>query len=103
MEPTPAADFFETLLRCGVTLHEVLADVIEQIDDNNSFPGEEPGKVAIEMAAGSVELRLRREPGDELYRAADLMEAAVEAVLADLRAAAEIEGRRGRGYRLEEA
>ena len=52
------------------------------------------------MAAGSVGVHLRRVGDDELERAAELMELAVEAVFADLGKAIEIAERRGNGYRV---
>ena len=52
------------------------------------------------MAAGSAGVHLRRVDVEELARAAELMELAVEAVFADLGRAIEIAERRGNGYRM---
>jgi hypothetical protein len=99
MQTTSATDFVHTLLRCGLTLTELLGDLAEQLEDAGAYPGEEPGQVVIEMASGSVAVRLRRVPDQEFDAAAALMERAVEAVLADLRTAAEIARRRQDGHR----
>jgi hypothetical protein len=100
MHSTAATDFFHVLLRCGITLQDVLGDLIEQPAIADAYPDEDPAKVVVEMAAGSAELRLRHVPADDLDRAVERMEMAMDALLADLRAAAEIAARRRRGYRV---
>jgi hypothetical protein len=100
MESTPAAEFFHMLLRCGVTLQDVLGDLIEQPEIAETYPDEDPAQVVVEMAVGSAELRLRHVPAVDLDRAVELMEMAMDALFADLRAAAEIAARRQRGYRV---
>jgi len=99
MELTPATDFVRTFLRCGITLQDLLADLADACPED-AFPGESPTAVVLEMAIGSVGTRLRRVPAEDFARAAELMELAVEAVLADLRTAVEVAGRRERGYRV---
>ncbi len=100
MDSTHATDFVHTFLRCGMTLHELLADLVEACPAD-AFAGEDPGAVIIDMACGSVQTRLRRIPGEEFARATELMELAIDAVLADLRCAIEVAGRRENGYRVE--
>ncbi len=100
METTAARTFVHTLLRAGITLHELLADLVEQCEAADAFPGEEAGSVVIEMASGSVATRLRRVPPTDFDRASELMQMAVDAVLDDLRTAVEIAARRKSGYRV---
>src|SRR5215211_66984 len=99
MDPI-AYDFVHALLRCGVTLTELLGDLVEECEANAAFPGEDAAAVLVEMAAGSVAVHLRRVPERDIERATDLMVQALDAVLADLRTAAEVARRRQAGYRV---
>jgi hypothetical protein len=96
----PAHHFIRSLLLHGSTLIGLLGDLAEQLEATGAYPDEEPADVVLEMAAGSVGVHLRRVGVEELSRAAELMELAVEAVFADLGKAIEIAERRGNGYRM---
>lgn len=103
MEDTPATAFVRALARSGFTLADLLSGLVEACDEAHAFPGEDAASVVVEMAAGSLETRLRRVPPAEFERSAALIEWALEAILADLATAAEIASRRANGFRMSDA
>lgn len=81
------------LLATGLTLVKLLEDLIAATRDNGS-DGEDAAETIIDMVAGTVGVHLRGIPAADFQRATQLMEMTMEAVLADLRMAAEVAGRR---------
>jgi hypothetical protein len=99
--PAPhALAFIRGLIRSSIVLTDLLDGLIEQCEVKDAFPGEDVASVVVEMAAGSVAVRLRHVPPAEFEQATELMELALDGILADLAAAAELARRRTNGYRL---
>jgi hypothetical protein len=93
--PDPLADaFVRELLRTGLAMTDALATLLESLEDEDPWPGEEPGDVLIAMAAGSIWPALRGEPRELVEQAIGLIEAVGERFMADLKLAAELAGRR---------
>jgi hypothetical protein len=97
--PAPhALAFVQQLLGTGLTLIRLLDDLVDACVASSGSDESESAEALIEMLAGTVGVRLRRVPAADFDRAAELMEMTMEAVLADLRMAAEVAGRRKNGY-----
>ena len=95
--PSPAAlAFIRELLTTGFTLIELFETLIEGCEQTSAHAGENAAEAVVEMAAGSVAVRLHDVPAADFDRATELMSLATDAILADLKLAAEIAGRRGR-------
>jgi hypothetical protein len=84
------------LLTAGFTLTELLGSLVDACEQAEAFDGESTAEVVVEMAAGSVGVRLHDVPAAEFERAAELIWRAVDAVVADVRLAADIAERRER-------
>lgn len=91
----PAAHRFITeLLRTGLSLSDAMASLLESLENRDPWPGEDPGEVLLQMAAGSVRPVLNAVPEKDVERAIDLIAGVRERFMADLRLAAKISGRR---------
>lgn len=90
--PTPERLVTE-LVRSGLMFSDVLATLTEVIEETGMYPNEHPAEVAIEMAAGSVQMDLRGRDPSELERAIDLIVTARDRLLTDLKLAAELSAR----------
>ena len=90
-----AADFdagqalVEELLRTGLALTDLLASLLEEIPED-AFPGEDSGRVLIEMIVGSCLPAIEAAGERQCWAATALIGAIKDRVLDDLRAAAEI-------------
>jgi hypothetical protein len=100
-QPAPPAlhalAYVHQLLATGLTLAKLVDDLIEAIVDHGS-DAEDATATIIDMVAGTVGVHLRRVPPADFGRATQLMELTMEAVLADLRMATELAGRRERRH-----
>jgi hypothetical protein len=85
--------FVERLLIAGGTLVKLVDGLADAIIASGS-PREGAGNEIVEMLSGTVAVRLSSIPADDFVRAAELMELAMEGVLADLERAAELASRR---------
>ena len=95
--PDPLAHrFVMELLGTGLAMTGALSSLLEDLEGREPWPGEDTGKVLLEMAAGSVLPALKRVPVEEVERTIELIVGARERFIADLRMAAEISGRRER-------
>ena len=94
-DPTVERFVFE-LVRCGLSFSDLMASLIESLEDRDPWPGEEPGEVVLQMAAGSVQAEFRSGSisPDDIEKAIDLIVHARERLVKDLRLAAELAGRR---------
>jgi hypothetical protein len=93
----PAAHrFIVELLETGLSLSNAMASLLESLEGRDPWPGEDPGEVLLQMAAGSVRPVLRTVSNEDVERAIELIAAVRDRFLADLRMAAEISGRRER-------
>lgn len=89
------------LLKSGLVLTDTLSSLIESFEGKDPWPGRETGEVLIEAAAGSIQPVLAQVSLDDVETATDLIVAARERFVSDLRLGAEISGRRERGHRIE--
>ncbi len=97
MQPQPTDDygqeFVEQVLRTGLMLTGVAADLIEALPDD-AYPGEENANVIIEMLVGTIRPAVEA-AGEPLVRnCTALLAASGERALADLRSAARLAGER---------
>jgi hypothetical protein len=88
-----AQEFVEQVLRTGLMLTGVAADLIEALPDE-AYPGEDSANVIIEMLVGTIRPAVEA-AGEQLVRSCiALLAASGERALADLRLAAELAGER---------
>jgi hypothetical protein len=89
-------NFVRALVSTGASIHSAIAGLLESIEEEGGdpWPGEEPIDVLIEMTAGSIWPALRRFAPSEVEGAIELIDAADERFMADLKLAAEIAERR---------
>ena len=85
----PARDFVEELLRTGLMLGNLLADLLEGMPDD-AFPGENPAEVLVQMLTGSARPVLEAAGERTLEEATALLWAVSDRTLADLRRALEL-------------
>jgi hypothetical protein len=90
--------FVLEVLRTGMMLHGVLCDLLEDLPDD-AFPGEDSGAVLIEMLTGTI--RPAAEAAGELIvrGATELLDAAGDRVIGDLRGALALGWAMDRGVR----
>jgi hypothetical protein len=81
--------FVEQLLTSGGTLVKLVGDLADAVVANGSM-GEEAANEIVDMLMGTVAVRLSSIPAADFVRAAELMELAVDGVLAELERAAEL-------------
>lgn len=84
-----AQALIEELLRTGFALTDLLASLLEEIPED-AFPGEDSGRVLIEMLVGSSLPAIEAAGERQCWAAAALIGAIKDRVLDDLRAAAEL-------------
>lgn len=84
-----ARALIEELLRTGLALTDLLASLLEEIPED-AFPGEDSGRVLIEMIVGSSLPAIEAAGERQCWAAAALIGAIKDRVLDDLRAAAEL-------------
>ena len=95
--PDPTAErLVMELVRSGLIFHDTLASLIDSVEESGAYPDENPGEVVIGMAAGSVQIELRGRPREEVEGAIDLIVAARDGLIAELKLVAELAGRRER-------
>ncbi len=97
MPPAPtddyAQEFVEQVLRTGLMLTGVAADLIDALPDD-AYPGENNADVIIEMLVGTIRPAVEA-AGEPLVRnCTALLAASGERALADLRLAAQLAGER---------
>lgn len=93
--PDPLAiEFIRALLSVAASMDAAMTCLLEAVEDQYPWPGENPDDVLIEMAARSILPALRRVPPEDVECATDLIDAAGERFLADLKLAMEIARRR---------
>jgi hypothetical protein len=97
MRPTQpddyARDFVEELLRTGITLSGLLADLIDSLPED-AYPGESNAEVVLEMLIGTIR-PVAEVAGEKAVRSASALLASSSArTLRDLERAAELAGRR---------
>lgn len=88
-------DFVEEVLRTGIMLSELLADLIESLP-NDAYPGESHAEVVLEMLIGTIRPVADAAGEKSVRSAAALLARSRARTLADLRRAAELAGRRER-------
>jgi hypothetical protein len=81
--------FVEEVLRTGLMLSNLLADLLEDMPDD-AFPGENPAEVLVQMLTGSVRPVLEAAGGRILEEATALLGAMADRTLSDLRTALEL-------------
>jgi hypothetical protein len=87
-------DLVEEVLRTGLMLADLLDDLLDALPAD-AYPGERPGEVLLEMVAGSVHPAAAALGTDAVRQATALVGALGDRVIADLKAAAELQrGRR---------
>jgi hypothetical protein len=86
------AAFTEELLRTGLMLSDLGADLVEALP-TDAYPGEEPGAVIIEMITGTIRTALGDADESDVRRAVELMVEAKERVLEHLQLALELSRR----------
>jgi hypothetical protein len=80
----------EEILRVGFALGDLLAALVEQLEEKGAYPGENPAEVVIEMVTGSL-IPVAESAGASVVREATaLVGAVLDRVISDLRRAAEI-------------
>lgn len=95
----PISTFVVQLLNAGYTLNNLVDNLVEA-GVADELGGENAEAEIAAILIGSIATRLSTIPADDFVRATELMESAVDAVLADLRQAeAQIARRRGAGRR----
>jgi hypothetical protein len=88
-----ARDFVWQVLRTGLMLTDVLAQLLEDLPDD-AFPGEEPAEVLIEMLAGTFFPAAEAAGARTVQDATALVGALGDRAIEDLRRAAELAPRR---------
>lgn len=79
----------EEILRTAFALHDVLASLLDDLPEN-AFPGEDSGKVLIEMVVGTCLPAVTAVGVAECQTATALIGAVRDRVIDDLRRAAEL-------------
>ncbi|HZE04457.1 MAG TPA: hypothetical protein VE127_04485 [Solirubrobacteraceae bacterium] len=78
--------FVVELLRTGVMLSELAADLIESLP-SDAYPGEEPGHVILEMMCGTIRTTLASADPRDVRRATELIAQAAQRTIEHLRLA----------------
>ena len=89
----PIRAFVTELLRSGIMLSDVLADLLEDLPDD-AFPGEDTAEVLLDMVTGSIQPAAQAFGLELVREATALIGASADRVVAHLRAAAAEAGRR---------
>lgn len=93
MAPAPSEDFVhdyvEEVVRAGLMLSELLADLIEGVPED-AYPGEAPGAVVFGMLVGTIRPTAEAAGEQTVREATALLAASCERTLADLRRAAKL-------------
>jgi hypothetical protein len=84
--PDHVAAFTEELLRTGLMLEGLAAELVEAIPPD-AYPGEDPAAVVIEMVTGTIATALSGTDQPDLQMATELMAAARERVVEHLQLA----------------
>ena len=80
----------QEVLRTGFTLIEIMGNLVEELEDGDSFPDEDPAVVVLEMVAGSF-LPACAAAGEGTVEAATALVGALsDRTVYDLKAALEI-------------
>lgn len=90
---TEAHEFIYLLVRGGLVLTDLFSDLLEALPDD-AFPGEEPGEVLLEMAAGSITPVVAAAGSRTVHEASALIEATIDRILDDLTLAAALAAER---------
>jgi hypothetical protein len=93
-----ALPFVVELLNTGGALVKIVDELADGLAANGSEE-EEPAHLIVGVLAGAVATRLTRVPQADFVRAAELMELAMDAVLAELRLAEQLARRRAKAQR----
>jgi hypothetical protein len=88
-----ARDFVEQVLRTGLMLSNLLADLIEILPED-AYPGESSAEVVLDMLVGTVRPAAAAAGERSVREATALLAAASDRTLADLRGAVELARRR---------
>jgi hypothetical protein len=93
MQPTTTTDYVDDfvweVLRTGVMLTDLLADLIESMPED-AYPGEDNARVVVEMLAGTVRPVVEGAGEQIVRRATALLSEAAERTLSDLRLSLEL-------------
>ena len=92
----PIRAFVTELLRSGIMLADVLADLLEDLPDD-AFPGEETAEVLLDMVTGSIQPAAQAFGVEMVREATALIGASADRVLQDLHAAADLARARDAG------
>lgn len=90
---TAAWELVAELLGTGGVVAGLFNSLIEQLSEE-SYPGEQPDAVVLEMMVGSALPALNRVGPEKCMEAKELIQVILDRNMADLRLAAEIAGRR---------
>jgi len=83
-------DLVEEVLRTGLMLADLLEDLLDALPAD-AYPGERPAEVLLEMVAGSVHPAAAALGTDVVRQATALVGALGDRVIADLKAASELQ------------
>lgn len=88
----PVAEFTLELLRGGLMLSGLAADLAEALPED-AYPGEEPGTVVMEMITGTIRTAVDSADTRDLERATTLIAEACDRVIEHLKLALELSQR----------
>lgn len=97
------ADFVRELLRVGLMLHDMAATMIEDMPAD-AYPGEDPGRVVLEMISGTIETEIGDDDPGQVSYATQMIGRSADRVIEHLRLALALSRRmhgedgQGRGY-----
>jgi hypothetical protein len=89
LELETTRDLVEEVLLTALALEDVMSSLLEELPEG-AFPGEDNGRVLLEMVVGSVHPAARAAGPRDCRTAIALVGAIRERVIADLRTAAEL-------------
>ena len=78
------------VMRTGFFLIDLLGGLVEDLEDNDALPGEDPAEVVLAMVAGSFVPACNAAGAEAVESAAALVGALADRTLDDLRTAAEM-------------
>jgi hypothetical protein len=90
------SEFVLRLLRTGVMLSNLAADLVDELPDD-AYPGEDSAVVVLEMLCGTIATVLESEDPSDVRRATELIELSTERTLEHLRLTLELSRRRQAG------
>ncbi|HTX06995.1 MAG TPA: hypothetical protein VME22_00205 [Solirubrobacteraceae bacterium] len=90
------SEFVVRLLRTGVMLSNLAADLVDAIPDG-AYPGEDSARVVLEMLCGTIATVLESADPRDIRRATELIDLSTERTIEHLRLTSELSRRREPG------